>query len=40
MGFKVLAGDSIKPEDGFRCPFEAGSDFICVGMFDFQIIEN
>ena len=40
FGFKVLAGGAIKPEDGFRYAFEAGSDFICVGMFDFQIIEN
>ncbi len=40
VGFKVLAGGAIKPEEGFRYAFEAGSDFICVGMFDFQIIEN
>ncbi|MBE0655762.1 MAG: DoxX family membrane protein [Bacteroidales bacterium] len=40
FGFKVLAGGAITPEDGFRYAFEAGSDFICVGMFDFQIIEN
>ncbi|MGC9343962.1 MAG: DoxX family membrane protein, partial [Bacteroidales bacterium] len=40
FGFKVLAGGAIKPEDGFRYAFEVGSDFICVGMFDFQIIEN
>jgi uncharacterized membrane protein YphA (DoxX/SURF4 family) len=40
FGFKVLAGGAIKPEDAFRYAFEAGSDFICVGMFDFQIIEN
>lgn len=40
VGFKVLAGGAIKPEDGFRYAFKAGSDFICVGMFDFQIVEN
>lgn len=40
FGFKVLAGGAIKPEDGFRYAFESGSDFICVGMFDFQIVEN
>lgn len=40
FGFKVLAGGAIQPEDGFRYAFESGSDFICVGMFDFQIVEN
>lgn len=40
FGFKVLAGGAIYPEDGFRYAFEAGADFICVGMFDFQIVEN
>ncbi len=40
FGFKVLAGGAIKPEDGFRYAFESGSDFICVGMFDFQVVEN
>ena len=40
FGFKVLAGGAIKPEDGFRYAFESGADFICVGMFDFQVVEN
>ena len=40
MGYKVLAAGAIKPEDGFRWAFENGADFICVGMFDFQIVEN
>jgi len=40
FGFKVLAGGAIKPEDGFRYAFENGADFICVGMFDFQIVED
>ncbi len=40
FGFKVLAGGAIQPEDGFRYAFESGSDFICVGMFDFQVVEN
>jgi hypothetical protein len=38
MGFKVLAAGAITPEDGFRWAFENGADFICVGMFDFQIV--
>ncbi len=40
MGFKVLAAGALKPEDGFRWAFENGSDFICVGMFDFQIVND
>ena len=40
MGFKVLAAGAIEPADGFRWAFENGADFICVGMFDFQLIEN
>jgi uncharacterized membrane protein YphA (DoxX/SURF4 family) len=40
MGFKVLAAGAITPEDGFNWAFENGSDFICVGMFDFQIVED
>jgi hypothetical protein len=40
MGFKVLAAGAIQPEDGFRWAFENGADFICVGMFDFQIVHD
>jgi uncharacterized membrane protein YphA (DoxX/SURF4 family) len=40
IAYKVLAAGSILPEDGFKFAFENGADFICVGMFDFQIIEN
>ncbi len=40
MGFKVLAAGALKPEDGFRWAFENGADFICVGMFDFQIVND
>jgi uncharacterized membrane protein YphA (DoxX/SURF4 family) len=40
IAFKVLAGGAISPADGFKFAFENGADFICVGMFDFQIIED
>ncbi|HPD29345.1 MAG TPA: DoxX family membrane protein [Phycisphaerae bacterium] len=40
VAFKVLAGGAIPPEDGFRFAFENGADFICVGMFDFQIVDD
>jgi hypothetical protein len=37
IAFKVLAAGAIPPEDGFRFAFASGADFICVGMFDFQV---
>lgn len=40
IGYKVLAAGAIKPEEGFKYAFENGADFICVGMFDFQVIPN
>ena len=40
VGFKVLAAGAIQPADGFRYAFENGADFICVGMFDYQIVED
>ncbi|HUX57454.1 MAG TPA: FecR family protein [Bacteroidales bacterium] len=40
MGYKVLAAGAIKPQDGFKRAFENGADFICVGMFDFQIVND
>jgi len=40
VGFKVLAGGAIKPEDGFQWAFDNGADFIEVGMFDFQIVDD
>ena len=40
MGFKVLAAGAIKPEDGLNWAFKNGADFICVGMFDFQIVND
>jgi len=40
IAFKVLAAGGIRPESGFRYAFENGADFICVGMFDFQVEDN
>ncbi len=40
IAYKVLAAGAIHPKDGFRYTFENGADFACVGMFDFQIIDN
>lgn len=40
IAFKVLAAGAIHPEQGFEYAFANGADFVCVGMFDFQITEN
>lgn len=40
IAFKVLAGGAIPPPSGFKFAFENGADFICVGMLDFQIVQN
>jgi hypothetical protein len=40
IAYKVLAAGVIHPRDGFRYAFENGADFICIGMFDFQIRED
>ncbi|HOZ47170.1 MAG TPA: hypothetical protein PLO37_18110 [Candidatus Hydrogenedentes bacterium] len=40
IAFKVLGAGAIHPKEGFRYAFENGADFICVGMFDFQVAED
>jgi len=40
VAFKVLAAGAIHPKEGFKFAFENGADFVCVGMFDFQIVED
>ncbi len=40
IAFKVLAAGAIHPREGFRYAFENGADFVCVGMFDFQVRED
>lgn len=40
IAYKVLAAGAIEPDEGFKYAFEHGADFICVGMFDFQVIPN
>ncbi len=40
IAFKVLAAGAIHPRSGFRYAFEGGADFLCVGMFDFQVRED
>ena len=40
IAFKTLAAGAVHPKRGFRYAFENGADFICVGMFDYQIVED
>ncbi len=40
IAFKVLAAGAIEPKDGFKYAFDNGADFICVGMYDFQIVDD
>lgn len=40
IAFKTLAAGAVTPQDGFRFALEGGADFICVGMYDFQIVDD
>lgn len=40
IAFKVLAAGAIKPEEGLKYAFSNGADFVCLGMYDFQIVED
>ena len=40
IAYKVMAAGGIPPQEGFRYAYESGADFICAGMFDFQVRED
>ena len=40
IGFKVLAAGAVHPKEGFKFAFQNGADFVCAGMFDWQVREN
>jgi len=40
IGFKVLAAGAVHPSEGFKFAFENGADFVCAGMFDWQVRDN
>ncbi len=40
IAYKVLAAGALHPRDGFKFALENGADFMCVGMFDFQVVED
>ncbi|MBN2028827.1 twin-arginine translocation signal domain-containing protein [bacterium] len=40
IAYKVLAAGRIQPRVAFDYVFQNGADFVCVGMFDFQIADD
>jgi len=40
IAFKVMAAGAIPPEEGINYAFRNGADFVCLGMYDFQIVED
>jgi hypothetical protein len=40
IAFKVLAAGAIPPQTAFQYAYQNGADFICAGMFDFQVRED
>jgi len=40
IAYKVLGAGAIHPDQGFRYAYDNGADFLCVGMFDFQVAED
>lgn len=40
IAYKVLAAGAIHPREGFKYAFKNGADFVNVGMYDFQVLED
>jgi uncharacterized membrane protein YphA (DoxX/SURF4 family) len=40
IAFKILAAGAIDPKEGIPFAFNGGADFICVGMYDFQLVDD
>jgi hypothetical protein len=40
IAYKVLGAGATEPAEGFEYAFKSGADFICVGMFDFQVADD
>lgn len=40
IAFKILAAGAIHPREGFRYALDNGADFLCVGMYDFQLVDD
>jgi uncharacterized membrane protein YphA (DoxX/SURF4 family) len=40
IAFKTMAAGAIHPSEAFQYAFEKGADFVCAGMYDFQLVED
>ena len=40
IAFKTMAAGAIHPRQAFRYAWESGADFVCAGMYDFQLVED
>ncbi len=40
IAFKVMAAGAIHPKEAFLYAWEAGADFVCAGIYDFQMVED
>ena len=40
IAFKTLAAGAIHPKNGVPYAFNNGADFVCLGMYDFQVVED
>jgi hypothetical protein len=40
IAFKTMAAGALPPKDAFKYAFDSGADFICVGMFDWQVVDD
>jgi hypothetical protein len=40
IAYKVLGAGAIHPREGFQYAYQNGADFLCAGMFDFQVAED
>ena len=40
IAFKVLGAGITHPKEGFPFAYNGGADFICVGMYDYQMVED
>lgn len=40
IAFKIMAAGAIHPKDAVPYAFNNGADFVCMGMYDFQMVED
>jgi len=40
IAFKIMAAGAIPPKEAFNFAFAGGADFICIGMFDWQVEQD